>query len=325
MVAIGLSAGAVARIRFAVSSLWEVVTSLRVLRDPAAHPVHLPWVERVTPALRAAGLAGERAGLLWQLVPAAPAYLPDFLTPQPLGPGADLDAELALLCATPSEVVRTHLHRYGLRPPLACAFADPAAGLARIAEEVRRYWEIALAPHWPRIRTLLDAELHRQARRLAEGGAELLLNELHQQVRWNEPTLSINQRHCTAPDVADGHGLVLVPSCFAWPSVLSVPTGTSPQLAYPARGAATLWERTPTDGTPLHAVLGRNRARLLVEMCAPVSTTELAKRTGISPSAVSQHLAILRAAGLVSTHRHGKAMLNARTTAADTLLSAAVM
>jgi hypothetical protein len=58
VVSIGLSAGAVARIRFAVSCLWEVVASVRVLRDSGSHAVHLPWANRVRARLADAGLAG---------------------------------------------------------------------------------------------------------------------------------------------------------------------------------------------------------------------------------------------------------------------------
>jgi biotin operon repressor len=132
----------------------------------------------------------------------------------------------------------------------------------------------------------------------------------------------ISRPHCTAPDVPAGAGLVLVPSVFVSPSVLSVAAGDVAQLAYPVRGLATLWE--PPTATPdaLAAVLGRGRARLLTELGAPVSTTELARRTGMSPAGVSQHLTALRAAGLVVTHRQGRMLLSARTTLAEALLSA---
>jgi DNA-binding transcriptional ArsR family regulator len=50
----------------------------------------------------------------------------------------------------------------------------------------------------------------------------------------------------------------------------------------------------------------------------------LSQRTGISAGGVSQHLATLRAAGLVSTHRQGRMLLNARTAVAEALLSASV-
>jgi DNA-binding transcriptional ArsR family regulator len=132
----------------------------------------------------------------------------------------------------------------------------------------------------------------------------------------------VDQAHCVAPDVPNAAGLVLVPSVFVWPSVMTVSSGDVPQLAYPARGVATLWERSSRSADALGAVIGRGRARLLAELGAPLSTTELARRTGISPGGVSQHLSALRAAGLVTTHRQGRAVLNSRTTVADALLTA---
>ena len=315
MVAIGLSAGAVARIRFAVSCLWEVVAAVRVLRDPGSHAVHLPWVRRVP-------VPGDT--LLWALVPREPAYLPDFLTPPPPGLTADLGAELARLRATPAAVVRHDLDLYGHRSrALRDLHADPAAGLARLGTEIEAFWRAALAPHWPRIQLLLDAEIFARARRLAAEGAAGLLNDLHEKVRWEAGTLSITKHFCTAADVRAGTGLVLVPSVFVWPSVLSIFAGDVPQLAYPARGVATLWEARRESSAALDGVLGRGRTRLLLELDAPSSTTELARRTGMTAGGVSQHLTALRAAGLVAAHRHGRSVLNVRTALAEALLSSA--
>ncbi|MFJ8577808.1 helix-turn-helix domain-containing protein [Micromonospora sp. NPDC093277] len=324
MVAIGLSAGAVARVRFALSCLWETVASVRVLRDPGQHAIHLPWVNRVRPRLAEANLIGPDHGLLWQLVPPAPGYLADFLTPPPAGLAPDLGQELAVLRATPPGTVRAHLDLYpGPRPPaLAALYADPEDGLHRLAGEIEAYWRLALAGDWPRIRALLDAEVFRRARRLAEDGAAGLLNDLHERVRWEGDALLISQRHCTAADVPDGSGLVLVPSVFVWPSVLSIAAGEVPQLAYPAWGLGALWACPPTAPDALGAVLGRGRARLLAALDAPRSTTELARRTGLSPAGVSQHLTALRAAGLVVTHRHGRSLLSSRTAVAEALLTA---
>ncbi|WP_254548970.1 ArsR/SmtB family transcription factor [Catellatospora tritici] len=191
-----------------------------------------------------------------------------------------------------------------------------------LAEQIEQYWCIAVDADWPRIRVLLEGDVLGRARQLAEHGAAQMLNSLHERVRWEHGALSVRQPHCTAENLADGGGLTLVPSVFAWPDVLTVPTGVLPQLAYPARGSATLWEAAPTAGEALGAVLGHSRARLLAEMGTPVSTSELARRTGITAGGVSQHLTALRAAGLVATHRHGRMLLSARTAVADALLSA---
>ncbi|WP_433369824.1 DUF5937 family protein [Actinoplanes sp. CA-142083] len=313
MATIGLSATAATRIRFAVSCLWEVLASVRILRDPGVPEVHRRW------AARARGGVDE-GGLLWSLVAPSGGYTPDFLTPPPSGLAGDLERELAGLRATPPSVVRGQLEAAGIRSPLR---DDPASGLSRLCDEIAAYWQVAIAPDWSRMRALLDAEVQRRARRLAETGSAAILDDLHPCVTWRNGELTIDQPHCTAADVPDGAGLILIPSVFVWPSVLTVTAGEIPQLAYPARGVATLWERSSRESDALTALLGRGRARLLAELTTPLSTTELSRRTGITPGGVSQHLTTLRAAGLVVTHRQGRSLLNTRTAVAEALLSAA--
>jgi DNA-binding transcriptional ArsR family regulator len=315
MVAIGLSAPAVARIRIGVSCLWEVLASVRILRDPGVPEVHRRWAERVRLV----------PGLLRHLVAPSGGYTPDFLTPPPSGLSADLDRELAGLRATPPDLVRTHLDLMPGRRTAAVQdlHADPRTGLERLSAEIAAYWQAAIAPDWPRMQALLGAEVQRRARRLAEDGSGAILNDLHPAVTWADGRLVVDQRHCVAPDVPDAAGLVLIPSVFVWPSIMTVSAGDVAQLAYPARGVATLWERSSRTPDALGAVIGRGRARLLAELGAPLSTTELARRTGISAGGVSQHLSALRAAGLIVTHRQGRAVLNSRTPVADALLTAA--
>jgi DNA-binding transcriptional ArsR family regulator len=94
-----------------------------------------------------------------------------------------------------------------------------------------------------------------------------------------------------------------------------------PTVFYPARGISMLWE---SDGEPspaaLAGVVGATRARLLALLGAPRSTTELAERLEQHAGGISQHLTALRAAGLVSSSRHGRAVLYVRTPLADRLV-----
>ncbi|GAA0482030.1 transcriptional regulator [Paractinoplanes deccanensis] len=316
MVSIALSASAATRVRFAVSCLWEVLAGVRVLRDPGVPAVHRRWASEVSL---------PPGSLLASLVAPTGGYTPDFLTPPPAGSSPGLDRELTGLMATPPEVVRGELAlmpRPG-SPAVRALHDDPVTGLARLADEIAAYWAAAVEPRWPRMRALLDAEVHRQARRLAAEGADAVLNDLHPSVTWSAGVLRVDQPHCPAPDVPAGSGLVLVPSVFVWPSILTVSAGDVPQIAYPARGVATLWEQAADPSDALSAVLGRGRARVLTELSTPLSTTELARRTGITAGGISQHLSTLRAAGLVTTHRQGRALLNSRTTVADSLVAAA--
>ncbi|MER7580266.1 winged helix-turn-helix domain-containing protein [Kitasatospora sp. NPDC097691] len=318
------TAGDLARMRFAVSPMWEVGPSLRLLGSGLAHAVHRPWVEQVRPRLAALGPA---YALLAELVPPA-GYVPDFINPAPAGPAPTLAQELAVIRATPAEQVRRDLDRLRddrgrLGPRLRALHGDPAGGLARLTEAVEAYWELALAPYWARIRAVLDADVLHRARQAAEHGAARVLNDLHAELRWTEDTLRLRHRNRPLPGRSAGAGLLLIPSAFTGPALYTRLTAPDPlQLAYPARGTGTLWETAPAAGTEaLAAVLGRSRARLLTELAAPASTTELAQRTGLSPSAVSQYLTALRDARLVSAHRAGRSVLYARTASAEALLA----
>ncbi|MFB7613339.1 DUF5937 family protein [Kitasatospora sp. NPDC056181] len=323
MLELEFTARDLARTRFALSPLWEVVASVRILRNPDAHPLYRPWSDQVRPRLAAAGLDW---GLLADLVPAPPRAIPIFIAPPPTTPLSDLTVELAALRATPAERVRAGLG--GKRAPrsarIDALLADPHGGLAQLAEIVEAFWEIALAPYWPRMRSLLEGDVLHRARLLAEGGADRLLNDLDPAVAWDSETLRIRHRSPGGSLRLGGHGLLLVPSVFAWPRVFSVTAPAwQPTLRYPPRGIATLWERRTAVAQPLAAVLGRTRAHLLAELDLPASTTDLARRTGITPGGVSQHLTALRAAGLVDAHRAGRYVLYTRTEAAEVLLTAA--
>lgn len=322
MLSLDFSTGDLARIRFALSCLWEVASSYHVLQGPQNHAVQRPWVERVLPEVHAAGLGP--GSLLAGLIPPGPRYMPDFLTPPSATLNPVLADELEVLLATPHEVVRAEIDMIEVARTAAVQrlYDDPASGLHRLATEIRAYWDIALATHWPRIKALLEAEVFHRARLLAEQGAFGLLNGLHDTIGWQDDTLSIAHRMCGGEIPLSGNGLLIVPAVFVWPAVRTVTAGENPQLAYPARGIATLWESAAPAPDALAAVIGKSRAQLLVELAVPLSTTGLARRVGMSASGVSQHLNALRAAGLITAHRSGHAVLNMRTPAADTLLAA---
>ncbi|MEV7723379.1 DUF5937 family protein [Streptomyces sp. NPDC087917] len=314
--------------RFAVSPMWEVGTSLRLLASGASgasHAVHGRWVEQVRPRLAASGL--DR-GRLAELVPRR-GFVPDFLNPAPDGPAPTLERELARIVASSAAAVRRDLDRLeeeqgGLGPRSRALYADPRAHLPRVAEEIELYWESALAPYWARIRAVLDADVLHRSRRVAEQGVAHLFNDLHASLSWSDNGVRFALRRGALSRGTAGPGLVLLPSAFAGPFPLTrVAPPEPPQVAYPARGTGTLWEpRAAAPTEALAAVLGRSRSRLLAELGSPASTTELAARTGLSASGVSQYLTALRDAGLVSAHRAGRSVLYARTTAGESLLGA---
>jgi DNA-binding transcriptional ArsR family regulator len=316
------SAADVAKTRMAISPLWEIVVSVRVLKDPSPVALHLPWRNKARERLARARIDTT---LLFDLIPPVSAYIPDFLAPSPDRPIPDLAAELECVRNTAPDLVRGDIDR--LTHPRTAAvealYRDPRSALAELTASMQAYWDVALAPHWNRIVHLLDGEVLYRSRRLAEGGAQRLFSDLNPNVRWDRDTLYITHKTLSGNFNLNGRGLVLTPSVFAWPDIFSVVEGPwQPTLLYPARGLFTLWEarrrRRTSDG--LARVIGRSRASLLSELDAPKSTTQLAELTGLTAGGVSQHLSALQAAGFVDAHRRGRAVLYARTAIANALM-----
>ncbi|MEW2086439.1 winged helix-turn-helix domain-containing protein [Streptomyces sp. NPDC005283] len=315
---IEFSAEDVARTRFAVSPLWEVVASVRVLKGADEQGLHRRWAEQVRPLLAAAKLD---LAPLFCLINVPTVGIPGFLVPPPTTPQPSLEVELATLRSTPPELL--HTKSPGAQPGVAALREDPKRGLGRLAEVIAAYWDVALAPYWPRILTLFEGDILHRAKHFAEGGARRLLDDLDPQLTWDSGTLQLARRCTRGALQLDGRGLLLVPSVFVWPRIFSTfgCKDWQPTLRYPPRGIGTLWEqRPPPHSHALAGVLGRTRALLLAELAAPASTTDLARRIGLSPGGVSQHLTALRTAGLVSAHRTGRVVLYARTRVGEALV-----
>ncbi|MFD0327965.1 winged helix-turn-helix domain-containing protein [Streptacidiphilus monticola] len=79
----------------------------------------------------------------------------------------------------------------------------------------------------------------------------------------------------------------------------------------------------PVSPDALSALLGRSRARVLAALDSPASTTQLARSLGFAPGAVADHLAVLRAAGLLTRARAGRSVLYRRTPMGEALMGAA--
>ena len=254
-------------------------------------------------------------------------YVPDFFGPPPHTPVPDFEAELADGAAR-ARRARAPRDRAALRSPHASGRAAPLLerpryGLRRLTEALAGYWELTLAHHWPRLRSLLEGEVLHRARQLTLGGAELLFADLHEEVAWSGSELAVAIRHDAAIPLL-GRGLLMVPSAFYWPRVAVVTDPAwQPSLTYPPRGVATLWDPAEATGPEgLRALLGATRAALLAQLDAPRSTAELARRVGVTPGAVSQHLGKLRGAGVVTSSRQGREVLYALTPAGEALVGA---
>jgi DNA-binding transcriptional ArsR family regulator len=315
---------ALTRVRFAISPMLELIRSVTTLQDPAGRALHLPWAEQ---ARRCTG--GLDLSVLLALQ-TSDTYNPDFVNPPPSSPLVEFEDELAVMVATPPEQIRAEVQGAyvdaPLPPVLRPFIEDPCAAIEALAELMHVYWERCLAEHWPRIRALLEHDVLYRARRIADGGTERLFADLDPSVHWDDGVLTLEA--CESSDTRldlDERGLLLLPSAFVWPKVSFVTAPPwQPTLIYPARGIGMLWspERlAPADA--LARLLGRTRAQLLTALDTPHSTIDLAGTLGLTSGAVSQHLGVLRDAGLVDGRRVQRTVLYLRTAEGDGLVATA--
>jgi DNA-binding transcriptional ArsR family regulator len=190
-------------------------------------------------------------------------------------------------------------------------------------EVVSRYRDLAIAPYWTRIRTLVDADRSRRARTLLDGGVDQLLATLHPSVHWRPPVLEVNQPSGRRAEVRlDGTGLLLQPCIFLWRGpVLRCPEQAPPTLLYGVSCEMTGGGDDDGQVLDLGALVGRTRAAMLGLLTGSgATTTELARRTGLSLAAASQHTGVLREAGLITTQHLGRGRLHALTALGSALL-----
>ncbi|MEV4221960.1 DUF5937 family protein [Nonomuraea sp. NPDC049725] len=307
----------VADVRFAVSPVNELTLSLRTFRDPGRYPVHLPWLRR-TERVR----AGLDLPLLHALTNAS-MWSPDYLTPRPYAPLTRIDDELAAIARVPLERMLDDLralHPGELPEPLR---GDPAAVRERITTALRAYWHACFAPWWPRMRTVLQADIIHRAQVISAHGLAAMFAGLSERVSLDggvvrvRLTTSAGYRRSTG-----GEGLTLVPTLFGRGVTAPISPEEPPLIMYGTRGAGTLWQ-TETHRSPaaLTGLLGATRAGLLTTLATPASSTELAGRLGVTTSAVNQHLRALRDAGLLTSARHGRSVLYLRSELGDALVA----
>lgn len=294
-----------ARVRLAISPLWETLSALRVLTDPRRRDYHLPWLEGVRPKL-----AEVEVELLLALSPQV-GWTPDFLTPVPTGPATTVAEQLDRVRATSPELAAREISQSftqrGGQPVPAVArhlLEQPEAAPRLLAGALEACWELLVARHWPRLRDLLEADVHYRAGVVGDYGLERVLTDLHPRVRWDGRRLTI-QSSGTERRRLDGAGLVLLPSAFVWPDIVAImEPPAQPTVVYPARGIAEVWQPAVTARSDVLArLLGPTRASLLQSLAEPASTLTLARRHALSPGTVSEHLSILHDAGLLIRRR----------------------
>lgn len=314
-----VSTDTLAASRFVISPLAETTASLISLqRGTASHPGDRTWLDAHQPAYRER-LAGDPVTALAIRAALGRRWIADFLTPAPLGEGDQpFSEELAPVRDTAPEDVLADLEvSLDGQLPATLRRPDLAPRLAGLLEWV---WAECVLPYWPRRRRIIEADILARSARLGHGGWVAALDGIRPGIRWlGNDRLQINAYNYPPKDISAAQ-LLFVPLTTGrgWVS-WSEPHRYA--LTYPVAGVLADAGQAPVSA-PLAALLGPGRARVLILLDTPKSTTQLVTLTGLGLGSVGRHLKILLDAHLIQRRRAGRSVLYSRTPPGNTLVDA---
>ncbi|MCO8126083.1 DUF5937 family protein [Acidimicrobiia bacterium EGI L10123] len=326
-------------IGFAWSPLFEAVLSMRAVAQPKRTPMHLPWVrrcrdlpddlqdeirllvrpfDRFVPGIFEVGLRGDSPTFCDEL-DAFEALDDDLVAYELSLPFGGID------CIDHDQLCVDDVHDPSYRDRVLAAgdaagrgelvrsiFDDPSGMRKRYSRMLERYWDEAFEAEWNRLLPRIEAEVTTGARALVTAGAPGLVAALLPEGRWDAATTSIiiDKEWDGECDIAERGGLLFVPTVFGWPCVLIDLTAPWPaSVFFPLRDMRTPEVPHATDHEVVagFSALGDETRLQIARMVAesPRSTKELAELLSLSDSAISRHLKILDAAGIVSGRRDG--------------------
>ncbi len=250
-----------------------------------------------------------------------PRWAPDFLSP--LSTAKDPAQQIDQVLATPPDELYAELQPRIAAGQLPARTTALAAGkpdaLTELGTAMAEFHAVAVAPYWSEITAAVHADRVARGATLVDHGVDQVLRTLSPLLRWQASSLSYE---CPGGDdivvQAGGRGLVLIPAYLTpMPNFQDRPDQPV-QIRYPI-------ERLPEELTtrqPLADLLGRRRAAVLEHVSDGRSTSQIADGLGISLASASQHATVLRAAGLITTHRTGPSVRHTITPLGSSLLRA---
>lgn len=322
----------VAQLRLASSPLLELVMSFRALINPEYDYLYHNWIELTRQDVEPTDYP------LMSAMIAPVGSIPDFMTPTPTQVQLDIESEFERVLHTPPDVVRRDIEVLINGFGKYCFFPDTPRGstatrqqamqfpdefLPCLVEEMRDYWQRALAPHWSRMVAVLENDILYRSRHLTVEGVETMINNLMPSISYLPGQIKV-AKHESKRSYSlsfEDEGLQLVPVIFSGNHVYHQITPEWKRMViYTARGAG-LWQyELPKPSEALELTLGIGKARLLVALQTPMNTGELAHKLILTAGAVSQQLKNLQQAGLVESFRSGKNVYHRLTMRGEKLM-----
>jgi hypothetical protein len=293
------------RLKLGVDPLWEIVNSVQALQHRHGGASFDGWRQAVR---RSVGRDPALRHAIPRLVDLAPhaTYFPDFLTPvEGADTDVDIDSEIEAVLTTPRRRLRAEIGQLHKPTPHLTDLADgDLAAMHGLRAALRTYYQQAVLPHLPQITGALRMDSADRIHTYLRSGAEAMLATFAPLATWHRPVLSFD--YPLDRDLhLNGRGLLMIPSffCLRYPVSLA-DSDLQPVLVYPVAPKARLLGAPRSAGDHLGALLGHTRATILRSLVRPATTTELTRRAKVSAATVSHHTAVLRNAGLITTHRN---------------------
>ncbi|MDV3221301.1 ArsR family transcriptional regulator [Intrasporangium sp.] len=313
-----ISADLLARSRFVVSPRIEVSAALsHILRpsDPMTRAFSQAHREGFEAMLDRFPRRRAILDFSWR-----PGWLADWLSLPPTGPGQSFEEELADVVALGDRWIRADLRQTHPGRPLPRVLSGP--GLADEAAGILAWvWNHTIVSDWARRERILRADIVSRTSRLATHGWAGILRDLGRDREWlGDGLLRINRYELPSRNLEEASDLFFVPAhgTATWVG-WHIPQRYA--IYYPVSGAlADIDAGAPRDG--LVRLVGAARARLLVALESPSSTSALVATTRMPLGSVGDHLAVLLRSGCVLRRRSGREVLYWRTSLGDALVAA---
>ncbi|MEV0828541.1 ArsR/SmtB family transcription factor [Nonomuraea rubra] len=308
-----------ARSRFVLSPFAETFASLKLLyTGTGAHPGEEAWLRAHLPGYRAYLAADPVAALLVRAA-LGRSWVADFFCATS-HEGESFAETVARVRATGAAQARADL-RVSVGGPLPAALERDDLP-ERAATLLTYVWEETVRPYWERRRRVLEADVVARTAQVSQGGWAAVLDSLRPGTRWiGESRFQVNLHAVPPREIAAGAELLFMPVTpkAGW---VSWEEPERYAIVYPCLGVlAEHHDRRPVPAG-LGALMGTARARVLVLLGTPMSTTQLVAVTGQGLGSVGRHLRVLLDAGLVERRRAGRSVLYLRTAAGEVLVDA---
>lgn len=310
--------------RFTLSPIAEVVGALGALERPrspearAFGAVHrTAWHGWLSERPAAADLVGA---CFRDPAPGVSGWMADFLSTPPHVPDPTFEHGLAQLRALSDVELRRDL-RETMRSELPRRLRAP--GLSElVVDTVQWLWTHTLETDWARREQILRADIVARTAQLAKYGWGAVLRDLGRDREWvGDGQLRINRYDNPTRVLSSDARLMFVPTHTdgSWVGWHHDTHGGRYAVYYPLAGRLAQTDARNDDG--LGALLGGNRAALLVLLDVPHSTSQLAALSGLTLGSVGAHLKVLLEAGVLLRRRAGREVLYWRTPLGDALVA----